>query len=454
MRRVVHVHLHRAGDAADLWTLYEELADRMWRCARHLESRTGDAAWHEEQHPRAPDGRFGHRSGEHPDADAPAVKGGGMHAVHALLSTGRPFTKQELLDATGLKEKRLGDYLAMLKNPKYAKPGVLNIARLEDGRYQVQTASGKPAPPVPFDVRKEWDRRFVRVQPPMPPAPRPPAPAPAPAPVPQPRSEAPARPKGPPKEWAPAKTAREASERAVREGYATSADFGRMSPEAANEYMTSLADHFAEFPALRSYARLFVGTNAGYVKRYVARKSQEVAQALLAKNPAATADDIARHVKWYVRKPRMSTKAWAYAWRATGSDAERAVTFNEKFSTDLKASRESLARCVATGFHPPGCDTHRSVMDHELGHQLDYMLDLCKHPEIARMYSETLHAGVRNHGVIPEDKAVSKYGRTNVAEFIAECWAEARNAREPRPTARRVAEIVRSEYAKKHGSPA
>lgn len=452
-RIIVHVHTADALTPAQqrLADMYEELARRMWRVRQDLVSRTGDSAtWEEHEHPRAPDGRFGHKAG--PRADAKETPKSGMHAIHALLSTGRPFTRAELLAATGLTDKRVGDYLAMLKNPKYAKPGVLKIERLPDGRYQVKLPTGQPAPPNPGRVREEWDKRFVRVQPPMPEAPRPPAPPPAapprPAPAPPP---APAEPPQRPKTWAPAKTAREATERAVREGWADAADFGRMSPEAANEYMSSVADHFTEFPMLRQQGKFFVGTNAGWKKHYVAERAKLVTQALLAKNPQATPDDIARHIRWHATPPRVSSKAWALAWQG-GLVNTRAVSVNEKYSTDIEQARKDMQRSVDSGFHAPGCNTHKSTMDHEMGHQLDYLLGLRKHPEIARMYSEAMRAGV--HREIPLEHQVSKYGRTNPAEFIAEAWAEAKNNPAPRPIARRVAEIIRSEYASRFGKPA
>lgn len=524
MARTIHVHLHDAlsPEQARLAASYEDLALRMWLAAREVDARTADSAdWSEQKHPRAPDGRFGHVAGEH-EADGPLPAKSGMHAVHALLSTGRPFTREELLAATGLKDKKLTDYLAMLKNPKYAKPGVLNISKLPDGRFQVVLPSGQPAPPNPGP-------------PPAPPAPPKPPPAPVtvtapPAPDIKPYAGTPAAaaqelrefalkngiqldvqhtesgrivaarkvgtfagerdynwrlmrdygvrmglahepPKYPshehvltfqipvpqaapkralPASWEPAKTAKEVTQRAVSEGWVDEADFGRMSPEAANQYMTSLAEHLHEFPALRTENQFFVGTNGGYKKNRVAKQTERTVAALLARKPDATPDEIAQHVRWFVRPPKFSSKAWAYAWRWPNTN-ERAVTFNETYSTDVEAARKTMQRGVNDGFHSPGCTDYRSTMDHELGHQLDYLLDLRKHPEIVSMYAETMHAGVRNKGVIPHEVAVSKYGRTNAAEFIAECWAEAKNSPQPRPRAQRVAEIIRSEYARKYG---
>ena len=66
---------------------------------------------------------------------AKSAKGG----IHELLSSGHPFTKKELMDATGItSDKTLQGYLSDLKNPKYAGPkGALTIMKMADGQFQI-----------------------------------------------------------------------------------------------------------------------------------------------------------------------------------------------------------------------------------------------------------------------------------------------------------------------------
>jgi len=78
-------------------------------------------------------------------------------------------------------------------------------------------------------------------------------------------------------------------------------------------------------------------------------------------------------------------------------------------------------------------------MDHEIGHQIDYMLELSRNPEFLKLYRE-------NKPNIKE--VLSAYGGKNIAEFIAESWAEYINNPTPRPLAKQVGDLMNAEYAK------
>lgn len=157
----------------------EDLANRMAAALEELMgwARTGDA-FRESDHPRAPDGRFGNRAGEHVNADlgpkpTTAKAKSAKAAIHELLSSGHGFTKEELMSAAGIKtEKLFSDYIAMLKNPKYAGPaGALTITRSADGKFSVGPNAGTVPAPTPVPTAA--------------PAPAPtPRPTPAPTPVP------------------------------------------------------------------------------------------------------------------------------------------------------------------------------------------------------------------------------------------------------------------------------
>lgn len=516
MRRHIHVHVY-VGDGAPttLAAKYADLLERMWAC---LKARTTHDAWAENKHPRASDGRFGSKAGQSTSKPDEA-KGGpsGKGALRAVLESGKPFTKEQLMQATGIESERtLMGYLADLKNPKYAgKAGALSIARNADGTFQVVQSDGKPAP-APTQT---------------------PAPAASPAPSPSPAPAAPAQgervekarealatalkkhdklgefdypiaavsvasgggsilvsppsvgdttrafgdteraaiveqgqalglkevpleygargtmvvfavaaaeKKKAPDHWVPAKTTKEATERAVSEGYLDAAEFGRMPVERANEIMSSVAAHMSEFPGLHTMGHWFSGTNAGWKKEAVRKQTEAWTAALKLKHPEMSAEDLARNVSWRSRAPRISTKAWATAWRmgtAPGQQDMRAVVFNETFTTK-STMQDELTRSTNAKWHPPACDTLKSVMDHELGHQLDYLLGLRANPEVTQLYAATR----RREGGIAEH--VSRYGNTNVAEFIAESWAEYRNNPQPREVAKKMGQIVKEAYAR------
>jgi hypothetical protein len=134
----------------------------------------------------------------------------------------------------------------------------------------------------------------------------------------------------------------------------------------------------------------------------------------------------------------MSGLAWAHSWDQPNFSG---VVVNRKYGSDVDAFHRSLKANVANGFHPPGCDTIRSVVDHEIGHQLDTLLSLRKDAEVLELFDQALSVGMKEQ--------VSTYAAKNIAEFIAECWAESLNNPTPRPTASRIAKIVRSRYESK-----
>ena len=155
MRGPIHIHIHRALDSSPD-PRYADLADRMAAALEELMgwAKASDAEWREEDHPRAPDGRFGTVAGELGPKPT-TVKGKSAKArIHELLSSGHSFTKQELMAACGIEsEKLFSDYIAMLKNPKYAgSGGALQIVRGADGSYSVAKRDGivtNPPRPTP-----------------------------------------------------------------------------------------------------------------------------------------------------------------------------------------------------------------------------------------------------------------------------------------------------------------
>lgn len=593
--RHIHVHLHRTSDAGSMRVKYEELIERMLRARADMDKRTGDTEWKEDLHPRAPDGRFGNKAGEHegkPDAftgEKPTTAEGKTlkDRLRHVLGSGHPFTKEELKKIVGIeRDKQLDDYLTNLKNPKYAGPkGALQIVKLADGRFQVHTAEGKPAPPIdepkappapppapppkPADeltytkkrvyggmqegthTQVTWsdgsvdkiqrlssgesmglpgwhdvggkasgpkagtyladseeeaikvlrERKLKKVAapapapapkppaapPPAPKPPEPPAAPPKPPPAPSPAPSPPPAPVAPPSSapapasgaWKPAKTAKEVTARAVSEGWIKHADFGRMHPDVANQYMDAWTSHVRDFPELKK-SMGYIGTNSGFKKYYIEDKAREIAAKLMAKDPSMTPEQLASNMKWYVgRAPSIPKNAWALAWER--EHGKRAISFNEKFSTDIEdkktmkpggvfvakyevGSKSALKNSMELNFHPPGCDTHKSVMDHELGHQLDNLLGLRHHPEVQALQHEARGTGPSGSGyghgynlttALAQKKAitasVSEYAGKNIKEFIAEAWAEYRNNPTPRPIAQRLGKIVEAEYAKKHG---
>ena len=254
------------------------------------------------------------------------------------------------------------------------------------------------------------------------------------------------------KPYAPAKNSKEAAKFAIENDLATHADYGKLHIDIANAQNESLHRHLAEFPALRERQQFAGSTQAFNAHRYEAHKKVYVKQLIEHGYDEDRAIAVAAR---RISKPKTPANCWAFASENPTVKESNGVAFNEKYSTkDLEKLNHSLKRSLETKWHPPGCDTIKSIFDHEYGHQLDYLLKLRKNPEVIALREQVYRDGPGN---LPGSRklnmtnAVSGYAHENIAEFIAEAWAEALNNPEPRPVAKRLAEIVRAEYAKQHG---
>ena len=90
------------------------------------------------------------------------------------------------------------------------------------------------------------------------------------------------------------------------------------------------------------------------------------------------------------------------------------------------------------------CDTIRYVLDHEIGHQLDYMLGISEQTNIQKLFNSMDKNTITNE--------LSEYAWNNTnekvyAEFIAEGWAEYCNNPKPRKVAKEIGQTIERRYA-------
>jgi len=209
-------------------------------------------------------------------------------------------------------------------------------------------------------------------------------------------------------------------------------DYAGIKPDAANDWNHSLYDHLTEFSALRNNQQ-YAGTAQGQYERYTQLAREALAKRLM--EAGADRETAEQFAKARIKKPTVKGNTYAHSWNQEGVSG---VAINKKWGADPENMRKHLASDVAHRWHPPGCDTIRSVVDHEFGHQLDNLLALRTDESIIALYKQAQQAGLKSE--------VSGYAEKNIAEFIAECWAESCNNANPRSTARAVAEIVRARY--------
>lgn len=233
--------------------------------------------------------------------------------------------------------------------------------------------------------------------------------------------------------YSPQKTAKDAARWAMENNLADYADYGKIHVDAANEWNKSLFDHLAEFPELRGNQR-FTGTAQAQNKRWYDLARKRMVDELIGKGVVPSTAE--RWADLRLKKPKISGNVWAHSWDQRDVSG---VAINEKWGKDIIAFRASLDEGVRTGFHPPGCNTIKSIVDHELGHQLDSLLAISADAELKMIYNELISRnGVKD--------AVSTYATKNIKEFIAEAWAESCNNPQPRDAARSVAAIIRARY--------
>lgn len=240
------------------------------------------------------------------------------------------------------------------------------------------------------------------------------------------------------KVFEPQKTAKAAAQWAVDNDLVDFADYGKVHPAVANAMNQALFDHLQEFPELRRNQK-FVGTGQQQFKRW---RDLEISAYVNKLKDGGVSEYVARrHAERVIKPLKVKGNVWMHSWsqpRVSG------IAVNEKWGKDLAAFNESLVRNVKSLFHPIGCDTVKSIVDHELAHQLDDLLGLDQMDAVKHLYHEALSAEIT--------RQVSGYAGSNIKEFIAECWAEAQNNEKPRRFASEVAKIIRAEYRRRFAS--
>lgn len=133
---------------------YDDLIDAFLRALADVQS--GATADEEMGHPFHGNQYTGGLGAKPETVKEKGVKSG----VHELLSSGHPFTMEELQKITGASTiKQISDALAMLKNPKYAgSKGTLEIVKTPQGFAVKPKAQGAPAPTTTDpDPEPEWE---------------------------------------------------------------------------------------------------------------------------------------------------------------------------------------------------------------------------------------------------------------------------------------------------------
>ena len=109
------------------------------------------------------------------------------------------------------------------------------------------------------------------------------------------------------------------------------------------------------------------------------------------------------------------------------------ISLNSNYYNNYDNVIAERKRQVTNGWKPVGCDTMKSIFDHEFGHQIDKLLNISDTQNVKdfyKRYKEEIKEGL------------SKYALTKREEFIAEVWSEYNNNPKPREIANEVGKFI------------
>lgn len=223
--------------------------------------------------------------------------------------------------------------------------------------------------------------------------------------------------------------------------------------ESANEWNRGLYESFQRFPELQKQFG-FVGEcherNAlikeALYQSYLEPLKQKFPNHPLSMLEEAAKKQVAADMRAFAISSR--TMAESYSTQQILLKDFQGITVNRAFGKDSSAFSRSLSENVTSKFHPDGCTTIRSILDHEIGHQLDTLLDIRTNASVQQLYGSKTCAELTD--------GLSRYAWDNsnpnaYSEMIAEAWAEYCNNANPRPIAKQIGEIIEDEYRKKFG---
>lgn len=202
--------------------------------------------------------------------------------------------------------------------------------------------------------------------------------------------------------------------------------------------LTAVYRVLKEFPALRREINYF-GTLRGFVSRKddlfaflnpdSDRETRQVIKELT--------DDTARETKYLFANGGIALAYFASygSYRFSGIILDESDFDEKNIINDLEFS-------VSCGYSPKGCGTVKAVIEHEIGHLLDYWLDISNQQELESLMRRLGPAYVQNH--------LSSYcvtdGVINYAEVVAEGFSEYRNNKQPRKLATYIGDLVNRRY--------
>ena len=225
-------------------------------------------------------------------------------------------------------------------------------------------------------------------------------------------------------QYEPASSAEEAAQWARRSNLADMVDYAKLPTWAANECNRRVLENLTEFPALRGELE-FLGSNLA--KSRLNRRYAQSAQIrrLTAENPEWSPAQIDRESR--AKSLKVFRRDWGRASHYAG------MAFRLPISGISVKYRGEAGPLAAASL--------RRIVDHELGHLLDWMFEIRHVPIIRRLAIEW-----------PSDattRDLGKYANKSESEFVAMAWESFRNDALPGALARTVGLEIVEQYGRR-----
>lgn len=225
-------------------------------------------------------------------------------------------------------------------------------------------------------------------------------------------------------------------------------NYGKLAPETANVLNQTLIDTFGRIPQLENIVQ-YVGSGQARnqdIKDYFRPILDARYQATM---PNLTKEQreqwVEEALKKYVHKIPGSVYAYSHSGQpGTAWERFKGITINEKFGKNFASMTQSLQNDELGGWHPIGSGSIKGIIDHELGHEIDKLLNLVDSKNKNQVNDLNFLPIIRQIESMPGkvDGNLSRYAAANYKEIVAEAWTEYINNPTPREPARLIGEYI------------
>lgn len=218
-------------------------------------------------------------------------------------------------------------------------------------------------------------------------------------------------------------------------------DYKGFDVQTANAVNETLYDLRQRFPQVTGTKIVSTSQNMCAMK-YADDVERYVQKAIQMGHSEETARQWAKTV---VKRRKVPGNTYAWSTNHTWGKYE-GITFNKKWVSNHENFVKAIASDIKLGWHPIGTENPASVLTHEFGHQLDYVLmDNGIRDWVYDMFMDMRKqaTSLTKGGITPREaygSLLSQYANQNDKEFFAEAFSEWIHSPNPRPIAKAVGE--------------